>query len=85
MTEETKPQLTFPIMKDEGGRYAVVPNASIQNIADAGGHLDLPQEAVTLLAEDATYRLREVIEVVRLAFIIIHSCLEFQVKMKIYF
>ena len=47
----------------EERRYAVLSRESIRMFAEAGGHADLPDEVAALLAEDVTYRLREVAQV----------------------
>lgn len=47
----------------EDRKYALFPSSSVSVIAEAEGHSDLPSSVISLLAEDTTYRLREMIQV----------------------
>ena len=49
--------------KAPGRRYALLSKESIRMFAEAGGHADISDEVISILAEDVTYRIREVTQV----------------------
>jgi len=56
MTEEKR------IVTDER-RYAIISKESVKLMADAGGHEDTCDSVAGILGEDASYRLREITQV----------------------
>ena len=55
----------------EEKRYAVLSRESVRMFADAVGHSDVSEDVFSLLAEDVTYRIREIAQVHR-AYLIYH-------------
>ena len=45
-------------------RYAVLPKETIRLYAESAGHANLPDEVTEVLAEDVSYRLRDLIQVI---------------------